>query len=546
MQKVLSDLLKKIKSMSWEEYWEEYKKIDRAYTKQELPKNYRIIFGKAVSGYSFSKKFISNYSKQVLVKMIANMGALRTKNALAYVIRNSDDNLAINEKGEEVSLKEILNDWSKTYSTRENAKEAWHLVFSIDENFLSIKNIENLKESVKETMDTNFFGHKYAMVLHTHQAKPHVHIVLNKYNFLENKRLHFKNKDEIKNLFSTVRDDFSYALKARGLNYENKNSLEKDLEKSYKKLKQNEEILEVDTSYGVQKVFQESEQFFEKKFELKKQRFTALQNQYEEVKRNRLELELLLEQYIRDKNKKMFKLFKEIKRQGKELRLRANELGREAKNLYNMSYQFEAFKEKHKELYKNRFESVVLKRKFLQDYERFFPKHKGASKKDIQNYYIIKKSLAQQEKLAEKTLKTYSKSFYKELFFENTTLFQLQKQYKTLEENIYLLNTADLFLKGESESYIKQLEKNKEFIKELSQKRFEKIEKIVLEKKQIGKETFLIKEYGRGCEFLNKENKLKKAIPSTHKPQKPSKSLYEKIQEQYKDDIKRNKGDLSK
>lgn len=542
----MSDLLKKIKSMSWEEYWEEYKKIDRAYTKEELPKNYRIIFGKAVSGYNFSKKFTDNKSKQVLVKMIANMGKEHTKNSLDYSIRKSIDNLAINEKGEEVSFREILKDWSKTYSTRENSKEAWHLVFSIDENYLSLKGLNALKESVKDTMDSNFFGHKYAMVLHTHQSKPHIHLVLNKYNFLENKRLHFKNKDEIKVFFQNIRDDFSYALKARGLNYENKNSLEKDLKKSYEKLKRPEEILEADTSYSVQTMFQESEQSFEKKFNLKKERFNALQNQYEEMKRNRLELEQLLEQYIRNKNKKRFKIFKEMKEQGKELRLIANELGREAKNLYNMHYEFEAFKEKHKELYKNRFESVVLKRKFIQTYERFYPNHKGATKKEMQNYYRVKKSLAQQEKLAEKTLKTYSQSFYKELFFENTTLFQFQKQYKTLDENIYLLNTADFFLKEKSEPYVKQLEKNKEFIKELSQKRFEKIEKIVLEKKQIGRETFLIKEYDKGCEFLNKENKLKKAMPSTHKPQKSSRTLYEKIREQYKEDIEKSKGGLNK
>lgn len=539
--------------MSWEEYWEEYKKIDRAYTKQELPKNYRIIFGKAVNGYNFSKKFTDNKSKQVLVKMIANMGAEHTKNSLDYSIRKSINNLAINEKGEEVTLKEILKDWSKTYSTRENAKEAWHLVFSIDENYLSLKGLKALKESVKDTMDSNFFGHKYAMVLHTHQSKPHIHIVLNKHN-LENKKLHFKNKDEIKVFFQNIRDDFSYALKARGLNYENKNSLEKDLEKSYKKLKHPEEILEADTSYSVQTMFQENEQSFEKKFNLKKERFITLQNQYEEMKKNRLELEQLLEQYIRNKNKKMFKLFKEIKEQGKELRLKANELGREAKNLYNMHYEFEAFKEKHKELYKNRFESVVSKRKFIQTYERFYPNHKGATKKEMQNYYRVKKSLAQQEKLAEKTLKTYSQNFYKELFFENTTLFQLQKQYKTLDENIYLLNTADFFLKEKSEPYIKQLEKNKEFIKKLSQKRFEKIEKIVLAKKQIGKETFLIKEYNKGCEFLNKESKLKKAVIDTYKPhykpqgvaQAKTKSLYDKIQEQYKEDIKKSRGGLDK
>lgn len=100
----MSDFLEKIQKMSWEEYWDEYKKIAKAFTKEELPKKHKIIFGKVVNLNTFSKSNQNN-PKQVLVKNIANMGALRTKNALAYAIRNSENDFAINEKRGGVKFK---------------------------------------------------------------------------------------------------------------------------------------------------------------------------------------------------------------------------------------------------------------------------------------------------------------------------------------------------------------------------------------------------------------------------------------------------------
>ena len=525
----MSDFLKKIKDMSWEEYWEEYKKIPSAYTKEDLPQTHKIIFGKIIHSQNISSKLNHNKAKQVFVKNIANMDRLHTKNALSYALTKSENSFLMNEKGEELSLKELIKDWSKTYATREHAKEAWHLVFSVDENHLNEKSIRALRESVKETMSMNFFGHKYAMILHNHQSKPHIHVILNKYNFLEHKRLHFQKRTDIKYFFSHLREDFSYALRARGLNYENKNPLEKDLRLAYEKSQNQEQKINTDAQFAIRELYAQFNEKFQKEIQLKRQKITHLQDEYENMKKTHAKLEELLEQYIRHKNKKMFALYKELKEHSKEMSLKSKECIREIKHFNTLHYKLQYSQQKQNEHYKEQFQNVLAKRNFLQNYERLFPRHKGASKSEIQNYYRVKKSLQLSQKEAEKTLKNYSENFYKDLFYENTNLFVLQKQYKSLDENLYRLKSADFFLKEKAEPFIQLLQKNKAFIKECSEKRFAKIEKAVLEK-NFGKNQFLLKEYTFACEFLQKENKMKKSFTDKKFPSKS----YEKTQERYK------------
>ena len=214
-------------------FLEEYRKIKKASSKEIKFQKAKLVFGKSPS-YNFSK---ANKSQAVVVKLLSNLGKKGVKNAISYCVRNSESSFVTNENGEKVTTKEILKDWEKDFGNNENSKEAWHLCFSIKENPTQ-ENLNKLQESVSEVMQEKFYGYKYAMILHTHQNNPHIHIVVNKRNFLTNKKIHFENKGDIKEFFSDIREDFSYSLRARGLNYENKNALEKNLEASYQKKKE--------------------------------------------------------------------------------------------------------------------------------------------------------------------------------------------------------------------------------------------------------------------------------------------------------------------
>ncbi|MWV61754.1 hypothetical protein DCO58_07870 [Helicobacter saguini] len=164
--------------------------------------------------------------KQAVVKLLSNLNPQGIKNALKYTITNSLENFAINQYGEKQSMQEIFKEWEMDFTGKKNAKEAWHLCFSINES-LNNKNLYALEQSVKTTLEKNFYNHKYCYVIHTHQNKPHIHVLVNKNDMFSHKKLHFNDKNEIKNFFNTLRNDFCDGLNYYGLNYYNAYKSEK-------------------------------------------------------------------------------------------------------------------------------------------------------------------------------------------------------------------------------------------------------------------------------------------------------------------------------
>ncbi|MBS4314171.1 hypothetical protein [Campylobacter vulpis] len=72
-------------------------------------------------------------------------------------------------------------------------------------------------------------------------------------------------------------------------------------------------------------------------------------------------------------------------------------------------------------------------------------------------------------------------------------MFDLEKKTRRLNENIDILKSMDYFVRQESESYLNNLEKNLSYINHIYEKRFEILEKELLEKEN--KNPFLMKEY---------------------------------------------------
>lgn len=163
------------------------------------------------------------HNKQVVVKMISNIGAVGAKNALKYILTHSFRETLEDELGNEKSVEEVLKDWGIDFSKTKTilngkviqSREAWHLTFGIDEEN-TFSNINALKKSVRDAMEANFFEYRYVMVEHMHQSKPHVHVIVNKRNKYTGKKLHFKGKDEIREFFNKVRTDFADALNVNG------------------------------------------------------------------------------------------------------------------------------------------------------------------------------------------------------------------------------------------------------------------------------------------------------------------------------------------
>lgn len=140
--------------------------------------------------------FIGFNSKQVVIKTLSNLDRHGAKNALDYVIRNSDSDFATMDNGELKTLREIMRDWSKDFTHKKNAKEVLHLCFSLKENIDEYGRIERiLKNAVNDVMQKNFFLYKYAIIIHTHQNNPHAHVLINKNNIMDGQKFHLNNAE---------------------------------------------------------------------------------------------------------------------------------------------------------------------------------------------------------------------------------------------------------------------------------------------------------------------------------------------------------------
>ena len=223
----MSDIVKLPNTKKLESFLLDFEKVKNTYYKEEKeytppPVNISVLKrAKSKIGFNFE-------SKQVIVKLLSNLTPSGFKNALRYIRDNSSDEFVKNEYGEAVSLNETIKEWNKDFTGKKNAKECWHLCFSINESPTN-KNLYALEESVKDLMQKNFPHHKFVYVIHTHQSRPHVHVLLNKNNQFTRKKLHFNGRNEIRDFFNTLRNDFKDGLNLYGnLNYHNAYKYEKN------------------------------------------------------------------------------------------------------------------------------------------------------------------------------------------------------------------------------------------------------------------------------------------------------------------------------
>ncbi|MBR8466533.1 relaxase [Campylobacter sp. faydin G-140] len=496
----------------WGEHNEKYEKIKKLRKANvQSSRQQSITQTKIFKGFS-SFNFFKNMAnpKPAVVKMLSNLGKKGVKNALSYIIKNSENDFAFDENGNKVSADEILKDWSKDFSNNENAKEAWHLAFCIKENAQSPKAISVLKESVKEVMNQNFYGHKYAFVIHTHQNNPHIHVVINKRNLLTKKKIHFKQKGEIKDFFNDVRDNFSYSLGIRGFNYSNRNSLQKDLSKEFNKIKQKEILNDANTKDKINEIYLQGKQNLQNKSQVIEKKQSSLRQEYEALKAKRNDLLVLLNQYIKKQNKRRFKIAKQIKEINSKLAQKEKELLKNYDEKGKILYQINKINDDYLKHFKEQIDTLNMQKNFIYAFKKRYPNFKGASKTDIANYEKISRAIKNNSTKLDENVKFYTESnlIYSKMFNKDINLFKLKEQYQALNDNIYILRHSNINLQNQDE-IIKTLEKNKEFIRGIGENRFKDIElRLSKNKNTIDKNSFIYKEYVKGIEFLEKQNIL--------------------------------------
>lgn len=495
-------------------------------------------------------------SKQVVIKKLSNLDRNGAKNALSYVIRNSNTDFALNQDGEFKNLAQIMRAWSKDFTDKKNAKEVLHLCFSIKEDLDENGRIERiLKNAVNDVMRKNFFLYKYVLVLHTHQSNPHIHVLINKNNIMDGQKFHLNNA-EFKPFFNQLRNDFAQSLNAQGLNYHNHYKLENDLAKIQKEIVQNNFLSKLNVLDDLNQL----------QVKVKK-KIKALKNKIYELEEN-LKKDFALQDELRHN-------LGELKRQmqvAKDMRIFNKEFGKAFHhNLDNLSslneiitQRFTQLKMLRKDLnileqdsHKFDFQKLALKHEQEQEFSNLIQKkrylefitthidRKTLTKSEI-NLKI--KAIQQDIFLSEANASFMVKENIKASLLTNSLLgqdnnaFALTRAYKELEKNLFMLKECKQFIKDDVwaddetrqtkifDKFEQRLESNQDVILDLINQRFLLLQKeIELKKKNNTLKHYQVKEYEKASAFLNKNNReeieaLFKLVGETNSPQNKASS----------------------
>lgn len=153
-------------------------------------------------------------ARQVMVKITGGGRGMKQIAAhLTYISKHGQLPIE-NERGEHIEGKDALRDlqdeWrmGRTYiPDRSHRREAYHLMFSMPAG----TSPEALHDAVRAVAREHLANHSYAMVLHEHQAHPHVHLAVKAEGF-DGSRLNPRKAD-----LRTWRASFARELQARGI-----------------------------------------------------------------------------------------------------------------------------------------------------------------------------------------------------------------------------------------------------------------------------------------------------------------------------------------
>lgn len=440
-------------------------------------------------------------SKQVVVKNLSNLDGLGASRALAYVIRNSSDKFCYNEKGEKLELDEIMSEWKKDFSNKKNAKEVWHLSFGINET-KSERNLKILEESVKEVLDKNFFEYKYAYVVHSHQSKPHVHVLINKNNQFTKKKLHLS-KNEFADFFTGLRNDFAFALNLRGLEYHNHFKIEKDLQREKKKLE--ELSLFTKTPYEVfvkdEEEINEKINKIEEKIEVDAKTLKGL---YDE-KNFYLLKEIERIKKLNKNHKALYGFFRKLKQINLEIRDQQKEIKTKRNQVFILKKDKQALeleKMKYEKIKEGQVLSLKNKQALLFFYKNKFSRH-NLSKRQLNIMKELEKDIEYSSNEANIFLQNRLKNDFivSSLLSKKNNSYELIKSHRELARNINFLKQSQFYGEG-FEKIEERLNKNLKIIEGFIDDCFKNLEQELKNNLKLSK----VKEYERVSQFLNKNN----------------------------------------
>ena len=472
-------------------------------------------------------------SKQVVIKTLSNLDEFGAKNALSYVIRNSDSHYATTQDGEQKTLNEIMNEWSKDFTHKKNAKEVMHLAFCIDEQNVNYNDIR-LKNAVDMVMQKNFYLYKYAVVIHTHQNKLHAHILLNKNNILDGQKFHLS-RAEFKPFFNQLRNDFAMSLRTQNLEYHNHYKLENDLSKVQDEIQKNNFIskinvldeltkLEVDIRKKLKskdKKIEVLNQEMQKCYERERECIRGMREISNKIRNN--EKQKKFQKGLKAQMDELNEKFQALKADKKRIEMDRIILYKETKNLASDLEKFEKQKWELRHEQEQEFSNLLQKKKYLDFITNLDRKTLTKSELNLK-ISAIQRDIILSESGASEMIRQRVKSslMTSSLLGIKNNAFTLIKAHNELQTNLFMLKECGANIQNEvwesdedkdrASSYLKnyqeQLEKNQAVLFDLVNQRFLLLQTQIGGKKQGNKQIkfYEVKEFEKISKFLNKDN----------------------------------------
>jgi hypothetical protein len=154
-------------------------------------------------------------ARQVMVKITGGGRGMRAIRAhLTYISKHGKLEIST-DRGEGVqgrdALRDVIQDWRigghSVLAEQSTRREAFHIMFSMPDGTPP----QAIKEAAAAVAEIEFAGHVYAMVLHDHQANPHVHLAVRAEGF-SGRRLNPRKAD-----LARWRESFARELRDRGI-----------------------------------------------------------------------------------------------------------------------------------------------------------------------------------------------------------------------------------------------------------------------------------------------------------------------------------------
>jgi hypothetical protein len=154
-------------------------------------------------------------ARQVMVKISGGGRGMKAIRAhLTYISKHGKLEMQT-DRGEVVlgkeGLRDVMSDWRigghSVLPEQSTRREAFHIIFSMPDGTSPIA----VQEAAAAVVRAEFSGHVYAMVLHEHQANPHVHLAVRAQGF-SGKRLNPRKAD-----LARWRETFARELRDRGI-----------------------------------------------------------------------------------------------------------------------------------------------------------------------------------------------------------------------------------------------------------------------------------------------------------------------------------------